>query len=107
MNSGGKARLQFTLTDAQGKPAPGALSLAGVDEAVFSVMEQAPGLEKTFYTLEQELLKPVYAIYPWSPDGERTLPPAERNRFEQTLFALTAQTATAGCWATAFSVSAE
>jgi alpha-2-macroglobulin-like protein len=91
---GGKAKVQFTLTDAQGKPAPGALSLAGVDEAVYSVMEQAPWLEKTFYTLERELLEPVYAIYPWSPDAEGKLPPEERNRFEQTLFARTAQTAT-------------
>src|SRR5262249_36988628 len=37
---GGQARLRFTLTDRQGRPAPGALSLAGVDEAVFSVLDK-------------------------------------------------------------------
>ena len=47
---------------------PGALSLAAVDEAVFSVLGQRPGMESAFFTLEQALLKPVYAIYPWSPD---------------------------------------
>ena len=25
-------------------------------------------MERTFFTLEQELLKPVYEIYPWTPD---------------------------------------
>ncbi|MGH7213747.1 MAG: hypothetical protein ACREIT_03155 [Tepidisphaeraceae bacterium] len=63
-------RLTFTLTDATGKPTPGAVSLAAVNEAVFSVLEQRPGLEQTFFTLDQELLKPVYAIHDWSPDLE-------------------------------------
>lgn len=97
---GRPAKLTFALTDGQGKPAPGALSLAAVDEAVFAVLDQAPGMEKTFYLLEQELLKPVYTIYPWSPGPAR--PPSdfsevERLRFErdrnnltQALFARTA-----------------
>lgn len=65
---GQRARLGLELTDAQGNPTPGAISLALVDEAVFSVLSQAPGMEKTFFTLEQERLKPIYAIYDWSPD---------------------------------------
>ena len=64
----GEAQLHASTTPAA-SPSPGALSLAAVDEAVFSVLEQAPGMEQTFYTLEQELLQPVYAIYPWSPDA--------------------------------------
>ena len=87
---GQRAKLNFTVTDAAGKPAPGALSLAAVDEAVFSVLEQAPGMERTFYTLEQELLQPIFTIYPWSPDGRFAVPPAERQQFEQALFARTA-----------------
>jgi len=87
---GQQARLQFTITDEAGKPVPGALSLAAVDEAVFSVLEQAPGMERTFYTLEQELLKPVFTIYPWTPDDRFGVPPAERQQFEQALFARTA-----------------
>jgi uncharacterized protein YfaS (alpha-2-macroglobulin family) len=88
---GKAARLQLTLTDNQGKPVPGALSLVAVDEAVYSVLEQAPGMERLFYLLEQKLLKPVYAIYPWSPDLNTSIPAAERNEFEQALFSRTSR----------------
>jgi hypothetical protein len=60
---GDRAHLAIALCDAQGKPAPGAVSLAAVDEAVFAVREQRPGLERTFFALEQELLRPVYEIH--------------------------------------------
>jgi hypothetical protein len=89
---GRQAQLQIALTNPQGKPTPGALSLAAVDEAVFSVLEQAPGMERTFYLLEQQLLQPIYAIYNWSPDLTTGTPPAERNQFEQALFARTLRT---------------
>jgi hypothetical protein len=85
---GKSAKVQLTLTDAQNKPIAGAISLAAVDEAVFSVLDQAPGMERTFYLLEQQLLKPVYALYPWAPDLKNA-PPAEIDRFEQALFART------------------
>jgi hypothetical protein len=88
---GHHARLQVALTDSQGTPTPGAVSLAAVDEAVFSVLEQAPGMERAFFTLEQQLLKPVYTIYPWSPDQPAGLPAAEQNQFEQAIFARTAR----------------
>jgi type II secretory pathway pseudopilin PulG len=91
---GDKAVLRFTLTDAQGRPAPGALSLAAVDEAVFSVLSQSPGLQQTFLYLEEELLKPVYAIYDWSPDFAPSAPADERNRLEQALFSQAAKTRT-------------
>ena len=65
---GKPAKIRFALTDGQRRALPGALSLAAVDEAVFSVLGQRPGMEGAFFTLEQELLKPVYAIYPWSPN---------------------------------------
>jgi hypothetical protein len=84
---GKQAKLQISLTDGQGRPVPGALSLAAVDEAVFSVMDQAPGMEKTFYMLEQKLLQPIYAIYPAWPNLPPGGSPAERNQFEQALFA--------------------
>ena len=94
---GERASLTFAMTDEHGKPAPGAISLAAVDEAVFGVLDRRPGLERTFFTLEQELLEPVYEIEDWSPDlaeaGDlvRAAPPAERARFEQALFARTAR----------------
>jgi hypothetical protein len=85
---GKSAKVQFTLTDDKSNPTPGALSLAAVDEAVFSVLDQAPGMEKTFYLLESQLLKPVYAIYPWAPDLHNA-PPAEIDQFELALFSRT------------------
>ncbi len=81
---GREAKLRLSLTDAKGKPTPGAISLAAVDEAVFAVMQQRPGMEQTFYNLEQDLLKPVYAIYPWMPGDAGGS--AER---DQALFAAT------------------
>ncbi len=90
-----QAKLDLQLTDRHGRPTPGALSVSAVDEAVFSVLEQRPGLEKTFYALEQELLRPVYAIYPWSPDLENAAAPEDRRELERALFAATTQTASA------------
>lgn len=84
---GTQAKLMIAVTDRQGKPVPGAVSLAAVDEAVYSVRDFAPGMGAVFSSLEQEILKPVYAIYPWSPDMDCKLPADERDRFEKALFA--------------------
>jgi type II secretory pathway pseudopilin PulG len=84
---GRQAKLSLAVTDRQGKPVPGAVSLSAVDEAVFSVLGAAPGMQPIFSKLEQEILKPVYAIYPWSPDMDDKLPAGERDRFEKALFA--------------------
>lgn len=92
---GQTAKLKFALTDDTGKPTPGALSLAAVDEAVFHVLKQRPGLEGTFFNLNEDLLKPVYAIYPWSPfagnpaDREQL---AQRVELERALFSRTSRT---------------
>ncbi len=48
-------------------------------------------MEKTFFTLEQELLKPVYAIYPWSPDMLADAAPADRVGLEKALFSRAAR----------------
>lgn len=91
---GDTARLRFALTDGEGKPRPGAISLAAVDEAVYAVLQQRPGLEQAFFLAEQELLQPVYTIYPaWSPD--RLLPVDEepRRELELAVFSLAAYTA--------------
>ena len=84
---GQQAKLTIEITDAQGKPVAGAVSLAAIDEAVYSVLDPAPGMQPIFSSLEQEILKPVYAIYPWSPDLDVKLPADERDRFEKALFA--------------------
>lgn len=84
---GDRVRLSLRLTDSAGRPLPGAVSLAAVDEAVFSVIPQRPGIEQTFFALDSELLAPVYAIYPWSPRVADMLKPENRDGFERALFA--------------------
>jgi type II secretory pathway pseudopilin PulG len=88
---GGTAKLRFALTDSRGRPTPGALSLAAVDQAVLSVLDQAPSPERAFLALEQKLLRPVYEVYPWSPQMPGNGPAEEWNRFEQALFSRTAR----------------
>ncbi|MGL4552257.1 MAG: MG2 domain-containing protein, partial [Gemmataceae bacterium] len=83
---GQDAVLRVAVTDAKGRPVPGAVSVCAVDEAVYAVQAQRPGLEQAFFLLEQELLKPVYAIYPWSPED-----PAPRR--DAAAFAATAKAA--------------
>lgn len=84
---GEQAKISLSLTDADGKPAPGAISLAAVDEAVFSVLGSGSDLQQAFFTLEDELLKPVYEIYPWNPSLNLDGSPKERALFEQAIFA--------------------
>jgi hypothetical protein len=87
---GGIARLDLQVRDRGGKPAPGALSLAAVDEAVFSVLAQAPQREETYFTSDARLLRPIHALYPWSAAATLPVAPEQRQRFEQALFASTA-----------------
>jgi hypothetical protein len=87
---GERARLTINLTDERGNPAPGAVSLAAVDEAVFALLDRRPGLERDFFSLERDLLRPVYEIHDWSPFELDAAPPADRAHFEQALFARTA-----------------
>jgi hypothetical protein len=84
---GGTARVAFRLTDRHGKPTVGALSFAAVDEAVFSVLNAAPGTEQQFYTLDRRLLQSPAGMQPWTPESKRQAPAEEIGRFEQALFA--------------------
>lgn len=90
-----QTKVLFRLTDKAGKPAPGALSVAVVDEALFAVLDRAPGMERTFYLLEHDLLKPVTTTFPrWSSDDKPIAGVEERGQLEQALFAKTARTVT-------------
>ncbi len=60
---GSQAELAFSLTDRAGAPTAGAIGLAIVDESVFALQEIHPGLEKVYFTLEQEIMKPRYEIH--------------------------------------------
>ncbi|WP_372369521.1 MG2 domain-containing protein [Candidatus Uabimicrobium sp. HlEnr_7] len=54
---GEKATIDFSTNSAQA-----ALSLSIVDESVFALQEMQPGLEKVYFMLHSELLKPRYQI---------------------------------------------
>ena len=61
---GGEGKIAFRVTDAAGRPTPAALGVIVVDEAVYALQDIQPGLEKVFFTLQEELLKPqVQASY--------------------------------------------
>lgn len=65
---GETATLDFQVTDADGRPVLAALGVWVVDPAVLARAEIAPGLEKVFFLLEKELLKPRYEIHGLSPE---------------------------------------
>jgi len=87
---GQQAKIQLKVTGKNGTPAPGALSLTAVDEAVFSVLNQKAGMEQIFFLLEEELLEPVYQIYNWGPGAGKGVPAGDREQFNQALFSSTA-----------------
>jgi hypothetical protein len=61
---GGEGKVRFSVTDAAGKPTAAALGVIIVDEAVYALQEMQPGLEKVYFTLQEELLKPqAQAVY--------------------------------------------
>jgi type II secretory pathway pseudopilin PulG len=86
---GQTARVALRLLDPAGRPAPGALSLAAVDEAVFSVPGKAPERESVLSPRDEVALRPVRSLHPWSPDTATPGPAEERVRLEKALFART------------------
>ncbi len=58
-----KALLDLLVTRGRdGDPVQSALSLAAVDEAVFALSEARPGLERVYFALQEEILKPRYEL---------------------------------------------
>ncbi|MBN1675674.1 MAG: hypothetical protein JXR37_31820 [Kiritimatiellae bacterium] len=60
---GEKALLKLIVQARNGDPVQAALSLAGVDEAVFALSDLQPGLEQVYFALQDEILKPRYEIH--------------------------------------------
>ncbi|MGQ9732977.1 MAG: alpha-2-macroglobulin family protein, partial [Candidatus Zipacnadales bacterium] len=60
---GETATVNFAVRDAQGNPVAAALGLNVVDESVFALQELKPGMEKVYFYLEQELMKPRFEIH--------------------------------------------
>ncbi len=59
---GESGRIRFEVTDSRGRPTAAALGVIVVDEAVYALQEMQPGLEKVYFTLQEELLKPQVQI---------------------------------------------
>jgi len=59
---GRSGKIDFEVKDKEGKPVPAALGISVVDESVFALAEKEPGLEKVYFTLEQDLLKPKVEV---------------------------------------------
>jgi len=70
---GEPAKLTFSVTDEAGKPAPGALGVQIVDEAVFSLIDARPGLLRTFFELENSFAMPQYELHAPQVSFERLL----------------------------------
>ena len=64
---GETALLRFLVQQRNGTPTQAALSLAGVDEAVFALHDMRPGLEQIYFTLQEEILKPRYELCAHAP----------------------------------------
>ena len=60
---GADATVDFTVRDAKGRPVAAALGINVVDESVFALQELKPGMEKVYFYLEQELMKPRVEIH--------------------------------------------
>jgi hypothetical protein len=74
---GEEAVINFKVTDGNKHPILAALGVYVVDESVFALSELQPGLEKVFFTLEEEILKPRYEIHGLTP-GEIVQPVNEK-----------------------------
>ena len=60
---GTTATALIALTDGHGAPKQGALGAFIVDEAVFALADLHPGLEKVYFLLEEEIMKPRYEVH--------------------------------------------
>ena len=63
------AHVRFTVTDKDNHPVLAALGVMVVDEAVFALQEMQPGMEKVYFYLEKELMKPRYEIHGYDVDS--------------------------------------
>ena len=66
---GDSAELNFTVRDQSGRPTLAALGVTIVDESVFALQEMQPGLERIYFALERELLKPRYEVHGFTTEG--------------------------------------
>ncbi|HRZ78921.1 MAG TPA: alpha-2-macroglobulin family protein, partial [bacterium] len=65
---GDTAKAAFEIKNKDGAPVVAALGVAIVDEAVFHVMDFNPGMEQTYFNIENSVMESTYAIYGLSYD---------------------------------------
>ena len=56
------AKIDFAVTNRDGKGVAAALGVIVVDESVYALQDMQPGLEKVYFTLAKELQEPKYGI---------------------------------------------
>lgn len=59
---GENAKIKLNVTSKNGKPIAAALGIDIVDEAVFAMGQMRPGLEKAYFLLQKQFMKPKYEI---------------------------------------------
>ena len=64
---GQPAAIDLKVTDDEGQPVLAALGLWVVDEAVFALSELRPGMEKVFFLLAKEIMRPKVEIHGFEP----------------------------------------
>ncbi|MBT5535091.1 hypothetical protein HOK31_18635, partial [Candidatus Poribacteria bacterium] len=60
---GEDAEVRFHVSDRSGHPVMAALGIHVVDESVFARQEMQPGLERVFFLLEEELMRPRIEVH--------------------------------------------
>ncbi len=63
---GEDAKLNVSVTDDRGKGAQSAVGFVIVDEAVYALQENKPGLEKVYFEIEEAMKEPKYEIHSFS-----------------------------------------
>ncbi|EEF57983.1 MG2 domain-containing protein [Pedosphaera parvula] len=80
------AKVELSVTDAQGRPAPSALGISAVDESVFALHGNHPGLLQHFLDAESDLLKPRFQLKSFSDPSPLLLGPAPNQTLAQAYF---------------------
>jgi alpha-2-macroglobulin-like protein len=80
------AKVNFRVTDKEGHPILAALGIMVVDEAIFALQEMQPGMEKVYFYLEEQIMKPRYEIHAYDmKDVVKPLPPEAFAAAEQEM----------------------
>ena len=61
------AEVTMQVSDQNGDPVQAGLGVTIVDEAVFALQDYQPGMERTYFQIEQEIMSPTYEIHGFKP----------------------------------------